>query len=127
MATMAVAGSGSLAGVVSDQLRVQQAQRSADQAEVAARALRRQAEVAQREADVAQEGARTLRVRSDRAQTDAGQARQAVASLESVQTLREGFESLRADIASGLEAISSPTPTVNAEGQTTGTIVNVVA
>lgn len=127
MASSAIALTGSTAGFVTEQLRIQQAQRNADQAEAAARALRREATSAQREADNAQESARSLKVRSDQAQSDAGEARQQVTSLAQVQTVQQGFETLRTQIAEGLQSLDAPAPTVNAEGQTTGVLVNVTA
>lgn len=129
MVASAVSGSGAVSGFVSEQLRVQLAQRNADQAEAAARALRRQAADAQLEAEVAQEGARTLKVRSNQADGEAGQARLAVSSLESVGKLQSGLTAVRTQVADTLKAIDAPAPTpaVNAEGQTTGTLVNVTA
>ena len=120
----------SVAGAISfgtDQLRVQQAKRNADQAEASARSLRRAATSAQQAADATQESARTLQVRSDQAQVDAGQARQQVTSLQSVRTLQQGFDTVRTQIAEGLKSLDAPAPVVNAEGQTTGTLVNVTA
>lgn len=131
MATLSVAGSQSTAGFVSQQLRTQQAQRRAEQAEATARALRQQASSAQQAADQAQENARSLKVRSDQAQGEAGSARQAVVSLASLQQVDSSFESTRQGIANGLAALDAPAapvaPVVNAEGQTTGTLVNVTA
>ena len=118
------------AGFVSEQLRVQLAKRNAEQAEVTARSLSRQAAVAQQAADVAQEGARVLQVRSDQAQSNAGQARQQVTTLQSVQTLKQELSTTYSQIAAGLavlDAPPAPSPSVNAEGQTTGTVVNVTA
>lgn len=126
MAT-AISASGSAISFGTDQLRVQQAKRNADQAEAAARALRRAATSAQQAADSAQEDARALQVRSNQAQVDAGQARQQVTSLQSVRTVQEGFETVRSQIAEGLKSLDAPAPTVNAEGQTTGMLVNVTA
>ena len=126
MAT-AISASGSVISAGTDQLRVQQAKRNADQAEAAARALRRAATSAQQAADSAQENARSLQVRSSQAQIDAGQARQQVTSLQSVRSLQQGFETVRSQIAEGLKSLDAPAPTVNAEGQTTGTLVNVTA
>jgi hypothetical protein len=104
---------------------VQQAKRNAEQAESTARALQQQASAAQREAAHAQEGARSLQVQSDQAQSTAGQARQQVASLSAVQTVQDGFQTLRTQIAAGVKALDAAVPSVNAEGQTTGTLVNV--
>lgn len=125
MATAAISGSGSATGFVVEQLRVQQAKRNAEQTEAAARSLQRQASAAQREAVAAQEGARSLQVQSDQAQSEAGQARQQVASLAAVQTVQEGFQTIRTQIAASVKALDAPAPSINAEGQTTGTVVNV--
>lgn len=127
MSSISATASGSLSGFMSEQLRVQQAQRNAEQAEASARALRQKANSAQQEADQAQESARTLKVQSDDAQTRAGRARQEVVSVESVSTMQQGFEAVRELAVETVEAFDAPTPTVNAEGQTTGTLVNVTA
>ncbi|MCP5268881.1 MAG: hypothetical protein H6943_07580 [Zoogloeaceae bacterium] len=114
------------------QLRVQQAQRSAEQAEASARALRQQASVAQREADRAQEGARNLQVSADSAEGRAGLARQQLVSAESLGQVRQGFDAIRGQISEGLKGLDAPVapaaaPVINSEGQTTGTLVNVTA
>ncbi|MBI2305723.1 MAG: hypothetical protein HYU78_00305 [Rhodocyclales bacterium] len=128
MATLSVAGTQSAGDFISQQLRTQQAQRRAEQADAVARALRAQASSAQQAADQAQENARNLKVRSDQAQGEAGSARQAVSSLESLSRVDRSFQSIREGIATGLAAIdAAPAPVVNAEGQTTGTLVNVTA
>lgn len=123
----AIGASSSAFGFATDQLRVQQAKRNAEQAEAAANALQRQAAGAQRQADAAQENARSLKVRSDRAQGDAGQARQQVSSLQSVQGLQQQFSTIRTQISEGLAALDTPSVSINAEGQATGTLVNEVA
>jgi hypothetical protein len=134
---VSAASSQSATGLVMQQLRLQQAQRSADRAELTARTLRVQASEAQQEADRAQEGARALQVRSDQAQSQVGAAKQRVVSLESLGELQGNFDALRGEIAQGLQALDQPaaqpasqavaSPVVNAEGQTTGTLVNVTA
>lgn len=128
MATLSVAGTQSAVSQFSQQLRTQQAQHRAEQAETAARALRAQARGAQQAADQAQENARNLKVRSDQAQGEAGAARQAVVSLESLGRVDSGLQSIREGIAEGLAALdAAPAPVVNADGQTTGTLINVTA
>lgn len=126
---MAAAISAGASGFASEQLRVRVAERNADRAEAEARALRRQAASAQQAADVAQEGARNLKVRADQAQGEAGLARQNLSSLTASQQLSQGFENIRSQIAEGFAALDAPAPapTVNAEGQTTGTLINVTA
>lgn len=128
MATLSVAGSQSAGGFIAQELRTQQAQRRAEQAEANARALQAQARGAQLEADQAQESARNLKVRSDQAQGEVGAARQALASLGSLARVDAGFQSIREGIADGLASLdAAPVPVVNAEGQTTGTLINVTA
>ena len=130
MAISAVADSSGLSPIM-QQLRLQQAQRNADQAEVSARSLRQQARVAQQSADRAQEGARSVKVQADQAQSNAGSARQQLISLESVSQLQTGFDTARQQIAQGLTSLDQPAPVVapvvNADGQATGTLVNVTA
>ncbi len=122
------AATGSAAGFISAQLRVQQAERNADQAEASARVLRRAASNAQREADSAQESARMLKVRSDQAQSNAGLARQQVTSMTQLQSVQQGFEAIRTQVADSLSSLdAAAAPTVNAEGQTTGVLLNVTA
>lgn len=116
---------------ISQQLRTQQAQRAADQAEAAARLLRQRASSAQQAAAQAQENARNLKVQSDQADSRAGSARQTAASVDSLNRIDATFQSVREGIASGLSALTASTeaaaPVVNAEGQTTGTLINVTA
>lgn len=120
-------------GLISQQLRLQQAQRNAEHAEVAARSLREKANEAQRNADHAQENASSLKIKSEQAQDKSGDARQRLVSLKSLDSLQSGFDALRGEIAAGLQTLSQPVtapvaaPVVNAEGQTTGTVVNVTA
>ena len=116
---------------IMQQLRFQQAQRSADQAEASARILRQQASVAQQSADRAQEDARSVKVQADQAQSAAGAAQQQLVSLESVSQLQTGFNTVRQQISQGLKSLDQPAPVaapvINAEGQATGTLVNVTA
>lgn len=119
----------SASSLVTQQLRVQQVKRNADQAEATARELREQASNAQQNADRAREKARSLTVEADKAQGEAGTARQQLASLSSLNQVQEGLSSLRQKISTAIQAIDepNPTPVINAEGQTTGTLVNVTA
>lgn len=116
----------SVVSSASQQWRVQQAQQGAEQAEAEARALRRQAGAAQREAERADENARELKVRSDQADSRAGSARQAVDSVSSLVSLRDGIAEGLASIDSSTAA-PAPVPVINAEGQKTGTTINVTA
>ncbi|MFA7292699.1 MAG: hypothetical protein WC023_10680 [Rhodocyclaceae bacterium] len=123
--------SSSVSGLVSQQLRLQQAERSANQAEASARALRRQAQVAQQSADRAQEGARSVKVQADQAQVNAGSAQQQLVSLKSINQLQSGFDTVRQQISLSLESLdvsaSTAAPVINADGQATGTLLNVTA
>jgi hypothetical protein len=130
MAVSSTSSAQSASSIISQQLRVQQAERNADQAEASARSLRQAAASAQRNADRAQEGARTLQVQSAQADSAVGAARQQVASVASAIQLQSGFDSIREQIATSLQTLDQPVVSaavVNAEGQTTGTLVNVTA
>jgi len=118
-------------GQATAQLAVQQAQRAADRAESAARRLRADATTAQHSADREQERARELQVRSSQAESEVGSARQRVSSLTAADRLQSDFGSLRENIADALVGLDQPAPAsapvLNAEGQTTGTLVSVTA
>lgn len=123
---MEVAASSSLMS----QLALRQMQQEADRAEVTARSLRAKAQAAERDANQAQENARSLRVQSGQADQRAGSARQGVYSLQSGQRLESSLNALREQIAGLVESpadASVSQPAVNAEGQTTGTMVNTTA
>lgn len=137
MATSSVSGSQGLSGGIWAQLQQQQVQRVADQAEQKARALRAQAGQAQGEADRAQENARSLKVQSQQAQGDAANARMSLASMQSIDAARSQFGEWRAQLATALESGSAPVasvaatstaqPVLNAEGQTTGSLISITA
>jgi hypothetical protein len=114
------------------QLRLQQAQRTAEQLEFRAEALRAQAQAAQRTADRAQENARSLTVESDQAEEAAGKARLGLASINSannaiasltyaadtvIKTSNEAYASSDANTSS----------VINTQGQLTGTLINTTA
>lgn len=113
------------------QIQQMQAQRNADQAEQRARALRDKASDAQGVADRAQENARSLKVQSEQAQGEATQARRGLAELGAGQTVQSRLTDLRQQIGAVLQSDvlkrSSLVPVVNAQGQPTGTVVNVTA
>lgn len=120
------------------QLQRQQAERNADQAEQRAQALQAQTRQAQSEADRAEERARSLEVDTDQAQGDAARARRGVAASNSLQQLDTQFTELRGQIqtvasADSAESAAAPTPApaappvVNAQGELTGTVINVTA
>lgn len=135
MASLSFATSG-LAGGLWEQLQQQQAERAASQADQKARALRAQAGAAQATADRAQENARSLKVQSEQAQQDASSAQLGLVTAKSVGKVQEqlsarhlqpaalaGVSTGEAD--SGSAAVSKAV--INAQGQTTGTLVNVTA
>ena len=129
------------------QLKLQQAQRNANQAEQAARALEAQASSAKQEAQQAQDRARSLEIQSGVANTVAGQARQGVAAVKTADqmqvnlgnTLDQAIQKL--DTSTTTNAIGSTStsmvtsatnenassPVVNTQGETTGTIINTTA
>ena len=138
MATGSISGSQGLSSGVWAQLQQQQAQRTAEQAEQKARALRAQASDAQSTADRAQENARTLRVQSEQAQGEASGARMDLAAIRSMDTVQSQFGQWRAELASALgtaetssasvsTVATSSQPVLNADGQTTGTLLSVTA
>lgn len=138
MATASISGSQGLSSGVWAQLQQQQVQRAADQAEQKARSLRAQASDAQSTADRAQENARVLRVQSEQAQGEATGARMDLAAMRSLGTVQSQFNQWRAELASALgsaeisstsasTAATGSQPVLNAEGQTTGTLLSVTA
>jgi len=130
MAIAASAGLASPSAGLWAQIQQQQAQRSADQAEQQARALRAQARQAQSVADRAQENARSLQSESSQARVDADNARRGVQSMKSMNQVEQGIGESRAQMAERVQVSSSvrqAPPVVNASGQTTGTQVNVTA
>jgi hypothetical protein len=121
----------SFAGGVS-QLRLQQAQRNAEQAEQRARALRAEAESAQHSAQREQERARGLNVDAQQAQGRAGDARRGVAALQSLdqfgQRIGQAYEKIaQAQAQAPAPAVPPPEPVVNTQGEVTGQVVNVAA
>lgn len=115
------------------QLRLQQARRSADQAEQNARSLRNQAESAQRMVVQAQEGARSLNLAANQAQERAGQARQGVAAQESFAQTSEQLGELYVRVAEKFQVVETSQvvavapAVVNAQGQVTGGNINETA
>lgn len=132
------------------QLKLQQAQRNATQAEQNARALEAQASSAKRDADRAQDDARSLEVQSGQARDDAGRARQGLAAIRSTQDMQVRLgntvdQALK--LQSGTETASTATtaeapapavataatasttstaaPVINTQGETTGRIINI--
>lgn len=130
MAIIPPSNSQSVNGAIWQQLQQQQAQRAADQAEQNASALQVKAREAQSQAMRAQENARSLKVQYTQAESEAGSARQGLAELKAVGALQQGLQATRDSIASSrLNATTtgSATTVINAQGQTTGSLVNVTA
>lgn len=132
MAMSSVSSAQSLSSGLWVQLQQQQAQRAADQAEQKARSLQAQARDAKSVANRAQENARSLQVQSEQAEGEASNARLNVVSQQSKAKLDSQFSDWHQQLTKALDTTASKvttpaSPTVNAEGQTTGTLVNVVA
>jgi len=124
------------------QLKLQQARRTAEQAEQTAQALKSQANQAQRSADQAQETARSITVQSDQASSYASRARQGVAATQSVEQMQMQISNVVDQVTAKQQAPASPsavttlkastatsaiTPVVNTQGQITGTLINTTA
>ena len=152
---MAITASSSVQSVTAglySQLQVQQAQRNAERADQAARALQVSARAAKATADRAQEGARNLQVQADQAENDAGRARIGVAALQSSaesrvalgaraeraaesMRAREGGSVVPAPVAAPVATQATPVtppavtakPVINTDGQTTGALISVTA
>ena len=120
------------------QLQQQQAQRAADQAQLKARSLQQQARDAETTAQRAQANASSLKVRSSEADNDARNAAMGLAQSESMNKLQGGLNELHQQLTSPSRETTSTTtasasstsaaqPVLNAAGQTTGTVISVVA
>lgn len=119
-------------GVVSGafaQLQRQQAERAADQAEQRARALQAETQRARSEAEQAQERARSLEVETDQATSEAQRARSGLAAARSLQQVGAQIGRLSEQLAPAAPAeAAAPAPArpvVNAQGEVTGTVINV--
>ena len=118
------------------QLRMQQARRTADQAEAEAQSLRLQAANAQRSADHAEANAQSLTSAASQAESDAGRARQGLVAMQTTgnmvavlsNTVQQVLTKQQAQQAPQTTPTPAPAPAVtNSQGQVTGTIVNVTA
>lgn len=119
------------------QLKLQMAQRNADQAEQMARALREKANQAQQVADQAKEEARSLAVQASQADTAAGQARHGVAEIKARQQTVSQLSSTVDQVLGWLQAgasipvttmtIANPYTAGNTPEQGKGTIINTTA
>lgn len=107
------------------EIQRQMAQRTADQAEQTARALKAKADGAAQDAAQAQEKARDLDTRYGQARSYADLARSNLTQFDQMSALSD---SLAKGIAALDQAVTStPVPTVNSEGQTVGQVISEVA
>lgn len=133
MAVSSASSAQSASGGLWAQIQLQQAQRSADQAEQQAAALKAKADAAQNVADRAQENARSLKVQSGQAQENAAQAKLNVASQNAVGDIQTQLSDLSEQITQVLESdtlstyTAAATPVVTSTAPQTGTLVNVTA
>lgn len=112
------------------QFQFQQAKQFADQAAQNVRMMQSRANAAQAQADRAQENARVLRVEADQAQGVAVQASRSVASGETASRIGPQVSSVVAEAVQSQQITqtqAAPAPTVNTQGETIGTVVNVTA
>lgn len=114
-------------------LQLEQTRQFAERAAQNARALQSKASDAQSAADRAQEYSRTLRVKADMAQSVAVQADRGIRTAESSSQIGPGIISEITQAAQPAVAVpvQTPTqpaqPTVNTQGETIGTVINVTA
>ena len=113
--------------------RLEQARREADQAEANARDLRAQADDAERQAESSQENVRKVASSNQREEAtySAPRARSTTEVPLKVQKLIEQMyaasSELRTQSGNPLKTDAKAAPVVNAQGQSTGRIVNVSA
>ena len=127
-----------IAPAVWQTLQMQQAQRNAEQARANARSLETAAAQAQVAADQADQQARTIGRQAQQAQYISLQAEQSLTTIQSglrlqsqvaqlAQNVKQAAQTLAAPPAAATATASTPAPVVNAQGQVTGTVVNVKA
>jgi predicted nucleic acid-binding Zn-ribbon protein len=121
-----------LASNVFGQLQQQQAQRRAEQADSRAQALRSEAQAAQDEANQAEEKARALKTESSQASDNAQAARRHAVALKSLGESQAQLSDLRTQLAPVVASVQTAAtataqPFINADGQTTGLVVNTSA
>ncbi|MCX7168908.1 MAG: hypothetical protein NTY41_01085 [Proteobacteria bacterium] len=117
------------------QLKLQQAKRSADQAEQTALSLQQQASAAKRVADRAQENARSLGVQSDQAQTIAARARQGLAALSTGASMQSQLTYVVDQVVNRQQTTQANAQTqdrssaakTTGQSSTNGTIINTTA
>lgn len=128
--------SSSISQSIVQQLRLQEARRSADEAQYRAQSLQAQASEAQQSADRQQERARSLRVDASQAQAQAGQASQGLSAIQSLSQLNTTLGATYTKVAQAQASTQAPINTqpppakpavVNAQGQTIGKVVNTTA
>ena len=111
-------------------LKLQEAKRTAEQAQHRVQDLQAQAADEQRKADTAQEKARSLKVEANQAQAEFGRASQGLQSLQSLSQMGNRLGQIYTQVAQKQQAEpaqQAPGPTVNTQGQVTGTIINTTA
>ncbi len=131
----ATSNSQAISTSIVQQLRLQEAKRSAAEAQYRAQTLQAQANDAQQSADREQERARSLRVDASQAQTAAGQANQGLSALQSLSQLSTTLGATYTKVAQAQQGTSAPAaaqpqakqPVVNTQGQTIGTVVSTTA
>lgn len=112
-------------------LQLEQAKQFAERAAMSARMLQAKASAAQNEADRAQANAQSLSVRADQAQGVAREADRDVRSSESYgriggEVMTRVTQAAERPTAS-VSAQAAAAPTVNTQGETVGTVINVTA
>lgn len=133
MATISFLTSASSAAVSgSQQFRLQQAVRDADQAQLTARALAAAARDAQQYADQAVQNARAIRGQAAQAQNSADQARQGVAAVKAAGQAHVELVGAVDVVTETLKTVEPATTSaeaavVNTQGELTGTLVNTTA
>lgn len=130
MAVGATSGAQSASGGLWAQLQLEQARRTADQAEQRAATLQSQAQSAQAVADRAQESARSLQTEAKQAQGDASQAQLNLATQNATGQVQAPAPDLQNQVGVLLKSTTlnaAPNPVINTSGQTTGRLLNVTA
>ena len=107
-------------------LQLQQAQRNAERAQAEARALQGDAAAAQRNADRADEQARAIGRQAQQAQTTANSANRNLASVRALSDTQKQLTQLSQNLHQAVQTLQAP-PVINAQGQLTGTVINVKA
>lgn len=117
-------------------LQLEQAKQFAERAAQNARALQSQASAAQSEAGRAQQNALTIKIEADQAQNVAVQADRGVRSAQAsnqigpevVRTVAQAAQiTAVAQTAAPTPVKTAPQPSVNTQGETVGTVINVTA